>query len=243
MKYYNGIFGTQNICIGLRQESTLKYFGNWLTPADDYGSAVMVQDEDFKMYAEKWKIPDNAYTEYALSVFRVCDVLLTNKSCVFHGAAFHWHEKAFLFTAPSGTGKSTQLFHWCSLYRNDIQIMNGDKPILAAENNEITVYPSPWKGKEGLGNDTLKASLAGIIFLEQGSKNHIARMPISKAVKSLLPRILTTADNTEIVKNAGRMLEQILLSVPVWKLTNTGDLDSAVLTHDTLEKELFSDEI
>jgi len=96
----------------------------------------------------------------------------------FHGAVFSWHGRAFMFTAKSGTGKSTQLKNWLQLYGDEINIINGDKPILAIRDDQVLVYPSPWKGKEGWGQDDVMLPLAGIIFLEQDRINEIRKMNI-----------------------------------------------------------------
>lgn len=193
----------------------------------------------FAYVKNKWNIDDSPYTEFSLSVYRAGDELLKHNRCIFHGAAFLWNKKAFIFTAPSGTGKSTQLFNWLQLYKDEIKIINGDKPILCNKmQNHIDVYPSPWKGKEGIGYDDLTASLGGVIVLKQGNINQIKRLPIDVAVLSLLKRILFTAESRESVLQASAMIEAIVSSVPVWMLTNKGDLDSAKITHDLIQKEL-----
>ena len=116
--------------------------------------------------------------------------------------------------------------------------MNGDKPVLGAIDGKIMVYPSPWKGKEGLGDDSLSAPLGGIIILEQGKENRIERLHANKSVPQLLQRILFTVETKESVYLASKMIESIVKSVPVWKLINKGDMASSQLTYETIRKEL-----
>ena len=71
--------------------------------------------------------------------------LLPFGRAVFHGAAFVWRQKAWLFAAPSGTGKTTQYRLWKLLFGDEIQMLCGDKPVIEIEHGGTTVFPSPWR--------------------------------------------------------------------------------------------------
>ena len=179
-----------------------------------------------------------ANDEYHLLHFVASNALLAYNRCVFHGTAFLWHGKAWLFSAPSGTGKTTQFRRWRKLYRDEVKIINGDKPILEfKEDHTIVVHPSPWKGKERWGS-MLKAPLGGIIYLEQGKENKIERMAPQDAVIPLYKQFSFLPEKEEYIHAVCRMEDTLLRNIPVWKLINKGDLESAQLTHDTLLKWL-----
>ena len=157
---------------------------------------------------------------------------------VFHGASMLWNGRVYLFSAPSGTGKTTQIRLWQRLFPTEMTILNGDKPILdISHKSEVRIFPSPWKGKEGYGRDDIVGPLGGIILLRQAMKNDIALMKPSEAAKNLFGRICSTFNMTEDVLNAAEIVEKIVTVVPVWLLYNKGDEDSALLTHTILEKE------
>ena len=235
---YTGKIGQVELQFQFRFDDTFRYFKNWLSECkDECSDPVHVTQQDFDDQ-KRWGLVENPYAEFLLSAYRACDELLKYNRCIFHGAVFLWRGKAFIFTAHSGTGKSTQLFNWEKLYGDEIKIMNGDKPVLYSESNRVMVYPSPWKGKEGLGDDSLSAPLGGIIILEQGKKNQIERLIPQKSIPQLFRRILFTVETEESVHRAAAMIEAIVMNVPVWKLINTGDSDSAELTYETIRKEL-----
>lgn len=238
MHYYQGSISETEILYAFRHKDTFKYFADWLTPCEQKEYAVTVPVTDVEEWKSKWDRRDDAYTEYGLSVFRTSDYLLSYGKCVFHASALLWQSKAYLFTARSGTGKTTQLKNWMRLYPHDSRIMNGDKPVLSAEDGIIQVCPSPWKGKERLGDDTLTAPLGGIIFLEQGCENRISRFKPLDAAAPLLSRFLCTVENEKIIKDMCQLEDKILSAVPVWKLVNTGDLDSTSLVYETLLREI-----
>ena len=179
-----------------------------------------------------------AADEYHLLHLVISNALLPFNRCVFHGTAFFWHDKAWLFSAPSGTGKTTQYRQWRRLYHNEVKIINGDKPILQfCDDGTIMVHPSPWKGKERMGS-MLKAPLGGIIYLQQGKENTIERMDSLDAAEPIYRQFLFLPETEEAVHRVCRMEDKLLRNIPVWKLVNKGDAQSAELTHHTLTKWL-----
>lgn len=239
--FYKALIAGHEIIYKLHHEKTKDYFSPWLTPSSPTNYAVSVSSDDLYEWNNKWGFPDDAYTEYGLLVYRTSDYLLRKKACVFHAAAFLLSEKAFFFTAESGTGKTTQINNWNGLFPNEIKIMNGDKPVLSIRDDTVMVFPSPWKGKERLGDDTLTATLGGIVLLEQGNKNHISRLRPEDAVVPLMKRFLFTGENKEIIHDVCYMLETILKKAPVWKLVNKGDLDSTKIARETILREAFNE--
>ena len=184
-----------------------------------------------------------AADEFFLLHLSVSNALLPFDRCVFHGTAILWRDKAWLFSAPSGTGKTTQYRQWRRLYRSEIRIINGDKPVLQlCDDGTIMVHPSPWMGKERLGC-MLKAPLGGIIYLEQGKENTIELMDTQDAAVPIYRQFLFLPETEEAIRQVCRLEDRILRGVPVWKLVNKGDAQSAELTHDTLVKWLETHDV
>ena len=235
MYHCTGNFAGVQLSFQFRYADTLKYYGDALVPADSFGG-IEVPEADVADWMRRWGISNASYGEYVISCNYACDELMKHGRMVFHGASFLWRDRAWLFSAPSGTGKTTQLRLWKKLFSGEMEIMNGDKPILeVTEENEVIVHPSPWKGKENYGRDDLTAPLGGIIFLRQAKENRIRRMAPAEAARKLFGRVYSTFNTEEEVRNAGRLLERILTAnVQVWYLENRGDDASARLTYDAL---------
>ena len=237
--YYCGYFAGVELVFNFRYEKTKEYFGNWLIPvSENQKNPIRVPKYDIQEWITKWGREDDPYTEFGLSAFRASDHLLLFDKCVFHAASIIWKGKAFLFTAPSGVGKTTQLRNWQQLYPDETEIINGDKPIISIEREEVWVYSSPWKGKERIGNDSLSAQLGGIIILEQGIENIIKRLNPSQSVSQILRRFLCTVESEDIIRLMCGIEERIISSIPIWKMNNTGDLNSTKMLHDFLQEEL-----
>lgn len=199
-------------------------------------NAISVKEYDFNVWETKWGYKACAPTEIAILPYRTSDYLLNFNRCVYHAVAFLYKNKSYLITAQSGTGKSTQLKNWMQLYGDETKIINGDKPVIEKTNeNTILVHPSPWKGKEGWGDDSLPpAPLGGVIFLSQAKENKIERMTNLQAAIPLLSRFLFTVESEENVRQACAIESCILDTVPVFHLSNVGDLASTQLIHNVI---------
>lgn len=222
-----------------RYPDTSVYFGNWVRKCEPDATSVRIPKEAVKDWQDRWDFPDNGWTEYGLSVFYTSDVLLRSCSCVFHAASFLLNGKAYLLTAASGTGKSTQLRNLLSLHPGAARVMNGDKPALGiGADGNVIVYPSPWKGKEGWGDDSVTAPLGGIVILKQGETDSVRKTSLREAVPFLMSRFLFSARTRESVLAAASMEERLLQSVPVLTFTNTGTEEGSEVLFKALNEEV-----
>lgn len=217
---------------------THSFFKEYLTLSN--GAADMeTQITPEYMQENRWLVDEKEqclpFIEFQCLMLATGNALLTHHRALFHGVAILWRGKAWILTAPSGTGKTTQLRHWLRLQRKEIQVINGDKPLLECrKDGSVWVHSSPWKGKEGIGRKGLSASLGGIILLEQGKENQIHRMDLSEAVIPLFTEFVSYPENPDQIREQAGILRQMLEFAPVWKLINLGDEESARMTLNAL---------
>lgn len=134
---------------------------------------------------------------------------------VFHGAAIEYDGKAYLFTAPSGTGKTTHINLWKQYLGDKVDIINGDKPIIHA-GDISTVYGTPWAGKEGYQRNT-SAPLKAVCIIKQGKTNNIVRLKKSDAVNHLMRQIYLPHDPIALSKTLA-LLGVMIETTPVYML-------------------------
>jgi len=116
---------------------------------------------------------------------KVAAELLPYGFLLFHGTVLALNGKAYMFSAQSGTGKTTHAKLWLKLFP-ECHILTGDKPFLLARDGQVYVYGSPWRGKEGYGvNECLP--LEAICFLSRSETNHIEEVPLKDCFDLLLP--------------------------------------------------------
>lgn len=176
------------------------------------------------------------YVEYMELCPAVSSAITAFGRIVFHAVSFIWKDLAWLITAPSGTGKSTHYCLWKLLCPDAVQIINGDKPIVYMENDQVFVTSSPWTGKENM-SQRLTDKLGGIIFLEQAKTNEIRRLAVHESAGKIFSQFLLDCNTEQEVKYACKIAENMLKS-PVWLLKNRGDIQSAQLCRDTLAAAL-----
>ncbi len=131
---------------------------------------------------------------------------------LFHAAVIEVDGKAFAFTAQSGTGKSTHIRFWRSVYGERVGIVNGDKPILRfGEDGVLRAYGTPWSGKEGW-NRNIGVPLSSIVVLKRGESDRILPLDKGDAVSHLLGQILL-GDGADEVLTTLVMLDRVLAAV------------------------------
>ena len=121
-----------------------------------------------------------------LAVYRkLADILIARDIILFHGSVIAVDGKAYLFTAKSGTGKSTHTRLWRELFGDRAVMVNDDKPLLAVTPEGVVAYGTPWNGKHRLGCN-MSAPLEAVCILERGEENRIAPVSPVEALPMLL---------------------------------------------------------
>ena len=105
----------------------------------------------------------------------ICRRLPFYDAFLIHAAALEVDGAAYLFAAPSGTGKTTHARLWQQQLGPKAHFINGDKPVLRVLDGTFFACGTPWNGKEGLGAN-LVCPVGGICFLERGTENRIRRL-------------------------------------------------------------------
>ena len=76
-----------------------------------------------------------------LAVYRkLAQLLVQDDILLMHGAVVAVDGQAYLFTAKSGTGKTTHTRLWMQQFGDRAVMVNGDKPLLHITNEGVTVY-------------------------------------------------------------------------------------------------------
>ena len=110
------------------------------------------------------------YLESIVVYRKIAERLPKYDAFVFHGAVLGYDGYAYLFTAKSGTGKTTHTRLWLSEIGGDVHYLNGDKPIIRFIDGRPIAFGTPYRGKEGYGiNESLP--IRSIAFLSRSEKN------------------------------------------------------------------------
>ncbi len=146
--------------------------------------------------------------------------LLLRDGLCLHASALIWRGRTWLFSASSGTGKSTHAAQWRRAFGDEVSMLDDDKPILTrSPSGEWQAHGTPWCGKERLGCQG-SAPLGGIFVLRRGLRDTAARLTAEEALPALLAQ---TPRPTEPDKMAALLdqLDGLLRRVPVFQLDCT----------------------
>lgn len=142
---------------------------------------TMLEDEGQSGFAPE-------YLETLALLRKVAEVLPEKDGFLMHGAVIQWKDKAYMFTAPSGTGKTTHIRLWRKYLGQGVSIINGDKPFIRIVDDCVRIYGTPWAGKEGWQNNK-NAPLGGICIIERGTECRIRKLNSKEAIPYLLGQI------------------------------------------------------
>ena len=102
----------------------------------------------------------------------ICTELLKYDGILIHSAAISVDNKAYLFSAKSGTGKTTHMNFWLDKFKDRAFVINGDKPVLRLIDGVMYVFGTPWCGKEGIQKN-IKVPLDAFYILTRSENNTI----------------------------------------------------------------------
>ncbi len=168
--------------------------------------------------------PDSFY-EHCMVRTRLAELLLPRGVLLFHGAAVAVDGAAYIFTAKSGTGKSTHAQYWRALFGERAIIINDDKPFLHIGEDGVTVYGSPWAGKEHIQTNT-SAPVKAICLLERSADNFITAVSPGEAFP-ILYRETCLLETKEQRHRQLALLDKLSRSVRLYRLGVNMSVDAA----------------
>ena len=174
-----------------------------------------------------------AYLE-TLAVYRKLakEMLLEHEILLFHGSAIAVDDRAVLFTAKSGTGKSTHTKLWRELLGERCYMVNDDKPLLRVGESLTEVCGTPWNGKHHLGTNTI-VPLQAICILERGEENEITRLEPKEALPMLMQQSYRP-DNPKTMLQLLKVIDKMTKSVAFYRLKCNMDPEAAKLSYETM---------
>lgn len=213
-------------------ESTLCDFKVDITLAD-------IQKEREKSYAEddfEGKARREFSDEYleTLALYRkISDNMCDHGVILFHGSVISVDGEAFLFTAKSGTGKSTHTRLWRELFGERAVMVNDDKPLIALKDNgEVLVYGTPWCGKHSLGSN-ISAPLSSICILERAAQNTITKVAVADVYPLLIQQTYRSSDPMKLMKTLP-LLDSLLKKISVYRLGCNMDIEAAKVAYTAM---------
>ena len=170
----------------------------------------------------------SSYLETLALYRKVALPLLERDTLVFHGSVVALNGRAYLFTAPSGTGKTTHTRLWLENIEGSY-VLNGDKPLLRLTGERTLVCGTPWQGKENYGCREI-LPLDAICVLERAKENRIERIDLGGALPTLFRQTHTPSDPSAIAKTTS-LIGKIAGTVRLYRMGCNMDPEAARVSY------------
>ena len=226
-------------------ESTPHHFSAYLTEkCADFSITVTEDDLRFEQFdADEEareegfrlrKFPD-PFLERAAIQRKFAEFLLERDTVLLHGSAVAVNGQGYLFSAKSGTGKSTHVRFWQQLLGQEALIINDDKPFFRITPTEILVCGSPWNGKHGLDTN-ITVPLKGICFLRRGSENRIWKPDVQDARTLLRANGCPPLDPVKQARYFS-LLDTLAARTALWSMECTKDPLAARIAYEAMSSQ------
>lgn len=189
------------ITVGYSGEKMQNGFSN----ANRIGSSVRIK------FAESYRGKISA--KNALEESGIFRMLAEHGGVVLHSSYIITQRgEALLFSAPSGTGKSTQAELWRSYA--GAKVINGDRALVKAQNG-VTANGIFFSGTSGIC-ENVTAPIRAIVLLRQSFANELKKVSGKEAFMRLLPQCSYYPKEEENLKLVTGILAEIISAVPIY---------------------------
>lgn len=225
------IFENERMCVCHAGQGELIFYRepnrgwDFCLEKDMNGSKIYVIPKHVRYAKNIWNL---------MNKIELSSLMLKKGAVILHASFIIWEGKAILFSAPSGTGKTTQAELWQSVLQ--AEIINGDRAVLRIEEGCLWAFGLPFDGSSGICQNR-KAPVLGIAVLEQAERNYVQRLPQPEAVKWLYSQAALERWRCEDINHMFRLLESFTNQVAVVKLSCLPDKDAVYMLKAFLEED------
>ena len=161
-----------------------------------------------------------------LAVYRqIAEAMPERGIVLMHGSVIAVDDEAYLFTAISGTGKSTHTKRWRELFGDRAQMINDDKPLIRIEKDRVLACGTPWDGKHHLSTNKC-VPLKAICFLNRGEKNEIHPIDPMEKYPTLVQQTYRPSDPVALGQTM-KLIDLLMRSVSFYDLYCNMDIEAA----------------
>ena len=205
-----------------------------------YGAVLVLNGHDGVFYYHKNHIMKR---EGCTSMFmynnQVFERMLLDKGAVIlHSSYILYKGRAILFSAPSGTGKSTQADLW-EKYAGAV-IINGDRSILKKENGVWYVHGLPMCGSSQICMN-VSAPLEAVVLLSKLPVNMLSKARPHEAVSRIYRECTVNSWNENCVNRVMDIVIDLISGVRVYTYGCTKEPDAVEVLKKAIDKNIAAE--
>lgn len=181
---------------------------------------------------------ENHYSEEyleTLAIYRkIATKMLDYDIFLFHGSVIAVDGMGYLFTAKSGTGKSTHAKLWRELFGKRAMMINDDKPLIQITDHGALAYGTPWDGKHHLSSNT-GVPLKAICILTRSDTNEITVLDKREVMPILCQQTYRPSEPTALMKTLS-LVDKLGGNVKLYRLNCNMEPEAAQVAYDGMNE-------
>lgn len=174
----------------------------------------------------------DGYLETLAVYRRIAERMPEYDTILFHGSCVAVDGSGYLFTAKSGTGKSTHTRLWREMLGNRAIMVNDDKPLIRVTEGGAIVYGTPWDGKHRLSSN-IAVPLKAICILERAAENHVRAITPSEALPMLLQQVYRPMDVSAMARTLN-LIDRLAGHVKLYRLGCNMNIEAAKVAYEAM---------
>ncbi|MEE3451549.1 MAG: hypothetical protein VZR27_12815 [Acutalibacteraceae bacterium] len=169
-----------------------------------------------------------------LAVYRkIAEKMIDYDTLLFHGSIVSVDGQGYLFTAKSGTGKSTHTRLWREYFGDRAVMVNDDKPLLHITESGVVAYGTPYNCKHRIGSN-ISVPLKAICILTRATDNHIEPITREQAYTMLLRQVYRPANSLKMIKTLS-LIDILADAVNLYWLGCNMDISAAKVAFEGMQ--------
>lgn len=202
-----------------------------------YGVSYIGENKGYFYFLDKDLLCDTMI-KGPLQLLYLCfeKILLKHDGLILHSSFVNFKDKAILFSAPSGTGKSTQANLW-EKYKN-AEIINGDRAVLITRQNKWYACGLPMNGTSGICQNK-SFEIGAVVLLKQGTENKVRRITQNEAFKNIYREITINNWNIDETDKAMQLIDKFTQQINIYLFECKIDEDAVNCLYNMLKNELY----
>lgn len=177
--------------------------------------------------------PSDSYIEQLAVYRKISEQMPRFDTFLFHGSCISVDGEGYMFTAPSGTGKSTHARLWREYLGDRAVMVNDDKPLIRVSDDTVTAFGTAYNGKHHLGGN-ISVPLKAIALLERAEQNSIEEVTPKQIYPRILQQMYRPYDAAALAMSMG-LLDKMMCKARLYIIRCNMDIQAAQIAYDTMK--------
>lgn len=198
-----------------------------------YGLSISKSGETARIYYTQEAYYGDVYLMYAIKE-AFFYFLQSKGKVVVHSASIIYDNKAWLFSALSGTGKTTHVNMWREA-GYQFEDLNGDTVVCYIDGDGIPIAASiPWCGTSGIYCN-LSVPLGGVVFIKRNDINHIEQISQKEGIINLTARCFSPFWNKQLLAKTLKVTKDLGKKISLLELNCRPDTEAAKVVKEYID--------